>query len=25
VKRYRDDKGPAEADTIETVRSFLSR
>jgi DNA ligase-1 len=22
VKRYRDDKGPAEADTIETVRSF---
>jgi DNA ligase-1 len=23
VKRYREDKGPADADTIETVRSFL--
>jgi DNA ligase 1 len=23
VKRYRDDKGPEEADTLETVRSFL--
>jgi DNA ligase-1 len=22
VKRYREDKGPADADTIETVRSF---
>ena len=24
VKRYRDDKGPEEADTIDTVRSFLT-
>lgn len=23
VKRYRDDKGPDQADTLETVRSFL--
>jgi DNA ligase-1 len=23
VKRYRDDKGPADADTLETVRSYL--
>jgi DNA ligase-1 len=25
VKRYRDDKAPADADTIETVRSFIGR
>ena len=25
VVRYRDDKSPLEADTVETVRSFLSR
>jgi DNA ligase-1 len=25
VKRYRDDKGPEEADTIEAVRAFLAR